>query len=352
MSPKGKVAVLLGERLYGQGLSGPPLKTPEAVVERILAVQAQDARGAKLAVRSRTSGLDSNDVLRAFNDGSLVVSWLNRGTLHLVTRDDYPWLHALTAPRTVTANLTRLGQEGVTPSDAEKGLRVIRKAIGDQGPMSRIELRDLLDSKGIPTKGQAFIHVLMFSSLRGWLARGPVKGTEQQFVLVEDWLGKQPKVDLEKAAAEMARRYLAGHWPATDRDLANWGGITLGQARTGLKAIASELEEGSEGQVKLKGSKAPAGMPPPKLLGPFDPVLHGWKSREFLIPAEDERAVVTTNGIFRPTILVNGQVVGIWRLAAGKLELEPFGDVSTRVRKALDIEAEDVKRFVSPDPLD
>ena len=81
-------------RFTAQMLSGPPARNAEDVVRRILAVQAQDSRGARLAVRSRSTGLGAADVDAALSERrSLVVSWLNRGTLHLVAADDYWWLH-------------------------------------------------------------------------------------------------------------------------------------------------------------------------------------------------------------------------------------------------------------------
>jgi hypothetical protein len=90
---------VLRERLTAQLLAGPPAGDPVAVAERLLAVQGQDPRGVRLAVRARTDGLSAADVDRALTEArSLVVNWLNRGTLHLVRREDHPWLHALTAP--------------------------------------------------------------------------------------------------------------------------------------------------------------------------------------------------------------------------------------------------------------
>lgn len=313
-------------------------------------MQAQDARGARLAIRARTQGLSVVDVDSAFNEGSMIITWLNRGTLHLILSEDYGWLHALTAPRQINFNLKRLEQEGVSSVQAEKAKSVICDEIADAGPRTRAELRAVLERSDVPTAGQAFIHLLMYCSLRGLIVRGPMDGKEQRFVLVDEWIGKRSAVDPEVALAMLARRYLAGHGPATARDLANWSGMTLGQARAGLKTIASEVEVSSGGQVKLKRSTSSGELPPPRLLGPFDPVLHGWKSREFLIPNERERSVVTTNGLFRPAILVKGQVAGIWRMAGGEVELEPFRKFTAGVRKALDAEVDDIKRFVNPHP--
>ncbi len=90
--------LLIAERLTAQALAGEPLRSPEAVAERLLAVQGQDPRGARLAVRARTEGVTAADVDRALSEErSLLITWLNRGTLHLVRSEDYPWLHALTA---------------------------------------------------------------------------------------------------------------------------------------------------------------------------------------------------------------------------------------------------------------
>lgn len=106
---------VLAARLTAQLLAGPPARDPVAVAERLLAVQGQDQRGARLAVRARSEGLSAADVDRALTEErSLLITWLNRGTLHLVRSEDYPWLHALTAPSQRTGNMRRLVQEGVS----------------------------------------------------------------------------------------------------------------------------------------------------------------------------------------------------------------------------------------------
>lgn len=65
-------------------------------VDRLLAVQAQDLRAARLAIRARTTGLTAADVDAELEQATLVVTWLNRGTLHLVRSQDYWWLQRLT----------------------------------------------------------------------------------------------------------------------------------------------------------------------------------------------------------------------------------------------------------------
>jgi hypothetical protein len=335
----------IAERLTAQGLSGSPMKSAEQVAERLLAVQGQDPRGARLAIRARTEGLTAADVDRALTgDRSLLITWLNRGTLHLVRSEDYPWLHALTTPPLLTSSARRLRQEGVSPAAAERAVETIEKALAGEGPLTRAHLRERLDSAGLRTEGQALIHLLFLATLRGVAVRGPMVGKEHAYVLTRDWLGPRKPVEREAALAELARRYLVGHGPADDRDLARWAGLPLRDARAGLSAIATELVEREDGLLDLAKRPAPEPLPPPRLLGAFDPLLLGWTSREEVVGPH--KLLVTINGIFRPFALVKGRAVSVWRLSAGKVKIEHLGRVTKKDSVALEADAAEVLKFL------
>src|SRR5918995_7337780 len=330
-------------RLTAQLLAGEPASEPVAVVERLLAVQGQDPRGARLAVRARTEGVTAADVDRALTDErSLLITWLNRGTLHLVRSDDYPWLHALTAPTQITGNMRRLGQEGVSPDDAERGVTVIERTLADEGPLTREQLRGRIAAAGVRTERQALVHVLMRASLLGLAVRGPMVDGNHAYVLVRDWLGEPKPVGRDAALAELARRYLAGHGPATDRDLARWAGLPLRDARAGLDAIASELRDFEDGLVDLARRPPTAELPSPRLLGPYDPLLLGWTSRDDVLGPHQQ--LVTVNGLFRPFALVRGRAAAGWSMPGGEVVIEPFGRLRKADAAALDKEAQDVVR--------
>jgi DNA glycosylase AlkZ-like len=336
----------LAERLIAQGLAGPALSDPAAVVERLLAVQGQDPRGFRLAVRARTSGLTAAAVERALGeDRSLVVTWLNRGTLHLVRSEDYPLLQALTTPPLFTSSVRRLRQEGVGEADAERGLGTIERALAAEGPLTRAELRERLDAADVPTKGQAPMHLFFLAALRGLVVRGPMRGKQHAYVLVRDWLGERPRVDRERGLAELARRYLAGHQPASDRDLAKWAGLPLRDVRAGLRAIGSELEEGEDGLLRLRKRPPTAEPPPPRLLGAFDPVLLGWTSREPILGRHEPRVV--SGGLFRPFALAGGRAVAGWRWAGGAVAIDPYERLSAGRAAALEVDADDVQRYLT-----
>jgi Winged helix DNA-binding domain len=345
----------LRERFAAQLLTGEPARSAAEVTERLLAVQAQDPRGARLAVRVRSAGLTAADVDQALTDGSLLITWLNRGTLHLVRTEDYWWLQPLLAPPLLTGNARRLGQEGVSAAAADHGVAVIERSLADEGPLTRPQLRDRIAAAGVRTEGQALVHLLMLACLRGIAVRGPMAGSEHAYALVRDWLGPAPAVaGRDVALAELARRFLVGHGPASDRDLAKWSGLPLRDARRGLSAIAGDLADRDDGLAELTGQHRGgqhraaqhrrADVPPARLLGAYDPVLHGWVSREPILG--EHHGVVTVNGLFRPFALVAGRAAATWSLRGGVVTLDRFAELPGDVEDALAADTADVRRFL------
>jgi hypothetical protein len=339
--------------LHRPGSSSPAWGSPREVGEvvgRLLAVQAQDLRSARLALRARGRGLVAGDVDTALSvDRSLVMGWLFRGTLHLVRSEDYLWLFPLTAPVAAQPNRRRLGQEGVSPDQAEAAVEIVREALEREGPLLRAELGERLASPTswgypqaeIPTRGQALPHLLLLAFWRGVAVLGPVRAEGQAFVSPRDWLGEAPGPPSEEARAsglaELGRRYLAGHEPADAEDLAAWSGLPLRDARTAL------------GGPRWTGGGAPPAPVPPRLLPAFDPYLLGWRDRSFAVPPEHARRVHPGGGVLRATATVDGTAVGTWtaRRSRGRLAvtIDPFAPLPARAAKALAAEADDVARF-------
>jgi hypothetical protein len=234
----------------------------------------------------------------------------------------------------------------VSPDDADRGVAVMERALADEGPLTRDQLRERIAAAGVRTERQALVHVLMRASLLGLAVRGPMVDGKHAFVLVRDWLGEPQPVDRDTALAELARRYLAGHGPASDRDLARWAGLPLRDARAGLSAIRPNIEELGDGLLDLQDRPPAEELPPPRLLGPFDPLLLGWTSREDVLGPHQQ--LVTVNGLFRPFALVRGRAAASWSMPRGEVEIEPFRRLPKPVRIALEEDAVDVARFLSP----
>jgi hypothetical protein len=193
-------------------------------------------------------------------------------------------------------------------------------------------------------------------------------GRQHAHVLARDWLGAPPAAPEPGAALGwLARRYLAGHSPATDRDLAKWAGLPLRDARRGLREIQASLAEGEDGLVRLARPASGAGedsgtgqaaresgdglggrprpaLPPPRLLGTFDPLLHGWQSRTAVLGRHEPEIV--RGGMFRSFAMVDGRAVGTWGVTGNQVWMTLLEPVSAAHCRALDADAEDVRRFL------
>ena len=210
-------------------------------------------------------------------------------------------------------------------------MAVVRAALAADGPLTRFQLRERVAAAGVRTEGQAMVHILALASIRGLIVRGPPAGRDQAFVLARDWLGAQPPaMSREAALGELARRYLAGHAPAADRDLARWAGTGLRDARLGLARCGAVQRADGLAGLPANPQRAAAALPPPLLLGAFEPLLPGWSSRDPVVGPN--RRIVTVNGLFRPFALAGGRAVATWTIAGGQVVLAPFAllDAGTR----------------------
>jgi len=261
--------------------------------------------------------------------------------------------------RTVDAEIRansrrRLAQEHITPNDAERALGVIDEALSTDGPLTRRQLASRIAAAGIRTEGQAAPHLLMLAALRGKVVLGPVTPQGQAFVLTNHWLAASP-VELpeghvrDRALAELARRYLVGHGPASPADLAAWSGLPLRDARVGLGALEKHLVHLDGGLVDLAERDPPAREVPPRLLPSFDPYLLGWRDRSFALPAEYARRVHPGGGTLRAVATADGLIVGTWSARRNddglKVRIDPYAPVPGEVASALQREAADVTRF-------
>jgi len=336
-------AELRRRRSAAQLLAGAPRLDPAGAVARLLAVQAQDLHMARLALRARGAARTADAVDAALTgERSLVSGWLLRGTLHLVARGDYAWLHALTAPLSAATTRRRLAQLG---GDADAAEPVIVRALAAAGPLPRAALGERLAAAGIRAEGQILPHLLAHAAARGQVVLGPVQDGRRCFALTRDWLGAPERApDRGAALAELARRYLQAHGPATARDLAAWSGLPLRDAHAGLAAIAAELAQDGD-LVDLAARSAAPRRLPPRLLGAFDPYLLGWRERNFAVPGAHARQVHPGGGIVRATAIASGRAVGTWTAPGGVVALAPFTPLATTVAAALRREAAAVERF-------
>jgi hypothetical protein len=174
-------------------------------------------------------------------------------------------------------------------------------------------------------------------------------------VLRLDWLGETRPSARDAALAELARRYLRAFGPATEGDFAGWAGLGLRDIREALAAIGSELVEmriGDQPAWALRGATRRPRERIVRLLPGWDTYLMGHRDRRFLASPDDWRRIMPGGGILRPAIVVDGAIVGMWSMrrrgSALEVELEPFATLDASTRRAVEAEADDVRRFEEP----
>lgn len=329
------------------------MRDAAAVARGIAGAQAQDKRAGLLHFRARARRLTAAAVERArVEDRSLVRGWLMRGTVHLVAIEDYPWMASLFCEATARQSRRRLGQLGVDARDQERGIAIIRDALGADGLLTRSALVDRLERTRIAVSSEIRVHLMRVTVCEGIACIGPDQGSHGTLVATADWLGEISPPDRDLALAELARRHLRAFGPASERDLAKWSGLGLRDCRRGLERIAGELAEvgGVERLVTLRGASPRAPRSPlVRLLGAYDTYLMGYAERAHAIDAAGERRVLPGGGVLRPTICVDGRLVGLWssKRTGRRLEIaiEPFELLDDEVLAAIEAEAADIGRF-------
>lgn len=300
-------------RLAAQGI-GAAFDSPVDVVRHLLAMQAQDFGGALWAVGLRTRSCTEAEVEQAIATRQVVRSWPQRGTLHLVAAEDLHWMLALTSARTVQSAAGRHRALGLSSSDFTRAAAIAEASIGD-GVVGRTELLAALDAGGVSTDGQRGAHLLLYLAVTGLLVFGPRQGKQHSFALLDSWVTTRQALEGDEALAELALRYFLSHGPATDRDLAWWSALTLTQVRRGIAAVAPQLErltvDGVDYWHRPGLAPAPAGV---HALPGFDEYVLGYQDRSAQLgPEWAARIVPGGNGMFLPTIVRNGEIVGTWK---------------------------------------
>jgi hypothetical protein len=318
-------------RLANQQITAHTNMSPQQVVAALGAMQAQDYRSALWAVGLRLSEASEADIERAVAGGAIVRTWAMRGTLHFLASADVRWILGLLAPRIMAGSAYRRRQLEIDDLTLARSRDLFADALFHGRLLARDESMNLLEGAGIKTTGQRGIHILRQLSLEGLLCQATVRGRQPTFALLDEWVPEAETMDREDALAELACRYFGSHGPATLRDFVWWSGLTAADAKAGIELaktrLAREKADDAVYWMPAKSSASQQVAPVVCLLPGFDEYILGYADREIAMDAVAfQRIVPGGNGVFRPTIVVDGRVVGTWRLG-NKTSASPVIDL-------------------------
>lgn len=340
-------------RLVAQGLVTRPFATPVDAVTAFGAMQGQDLPGALASAALRTQGGTVADVIAALDAGDLVRGYPMRGTVFLMPASDVTWMTQLCAAPSLRAAGARRHQLELDDEQIGRG-RELALELLSAGPASRRTLFARWDEAGLRTQGGRGYHLLFVLVAETTLCYGPWNGTDQDVAVASTWLpaggSLQDRFAGERipAVAEMLRRYLTSHGPATIRDFAWWTKLPLKEIRAALPLVADDLESDREAEASywrpgLLDEAAALGREAarPLLLPGFDEFVLGYQDRLFAMSQDEHaRLVPGNNGVFKKSVVLGGRVVGTWA-RAGKasrrvLEIDEFTSIGPRHRGAIE----------------
>lgn len=303
-------------RLWNQQIESSSFTSVKDLVGWMGAMQAQDYAMAKWAVGTRVPGATEAIVEQALHNGDILRTHVLRPTWHFVRPEDIRWMLALSAPQIMTSMRSRDRELGLDDALYKKTNRALEKMMTGQQHLTREEIMERLKKAKLATDSNQAWHIIVRAEIAGILCSGHPDAKNQTYTLLEERVPPQPEISREDALARLARLYFNSHGPATVKDFAWWSGLPAAAVRTATEGLAAAFIAetiGTDTYWFPDSSHLPVA---PKnsvyLLPAFDEYLISYKDRTAAIRLSDQAKAFTNNGIFRPVIVVNGEVTGIW----------------------------------------
>lgn len=335
------------QRLFRHRVMGEQCTSADAVTRWMGAMQAQDYKQSLWAIGARLADATVADIEQAIADGKIVRTWSQRGTIHFIPADDILWMLDLCASRILSGHGRRMKQLELTDDIMAQCADLVREAMDDGAHKSRADIMQLCDNAGISTAGQRGYHILWHLAHQGLICITTQEGREQSFALVEKWIPNARQLSRDEALAELVLRFFQSHSPATDYDFAKWSGLTLTDTRKGLAMNEKNLESYQHNDMThWFAGDVPELESSVCLLPAFDEFLLGYKDRDDILePEHADKVCPGGNGVFQPMIVVDGQIVGVWKrkLKAKSIDIEllPF----TTLGDARDVVITEAERY-------
>lgn len=347
-------------------------------MDSVVALHSSDPSTVYLSALARMKHPSIEAVSSAlYDERSIVRHHAMRRTLWVFTPTMARWAHAACTTALASAQWKRLVQMVDDSGFADDSATWVANARADTlaalASMGTATARQL--GKAVPALTEklhlaagtsyaatpgAHTRVLLNLGFDGAIVRGRPSGawnsSEYPWALSERWLtggivGAEP-FNVDVAAAEVARAYLAQFGPATTADLQWWAGWTLGTTRRALAEIgAVEVDLDSEVAWVLADdvdADADAG-PWIAFLPALDPTTMGWKERSWYLDEHGTfgRSLFDRNGNAGPTIWLDGHVVGGWaQRRSGEIAHQLLVDVPKKRHHEIAAEAERLRSLI------
>jgi hypothetical protein len=301
------------------------------VIRSLLAIQAENPSQAAWAVASRTQHPDAAELEALLDQGTVVRTHVLRPTWHFVAAEDIGWLLELTAPRIRPLIARQLGEShGLVGGGLDRVTSMVLQALSEQSDQTREQLAERLRSQGVEPQGQLLMLLLALLELDRLICSGRRPEGAHTYAAFVDRVPASMELDRDEALAQLALRYFTSRGPATERDVAYWATLTLGDVRRGLAQVSGRLASFEHGDRTFW--HAPGDPPPPKPLAPaahllqiLDEIYRGYQDSRMVL--DSEGIVPTGRETAIGMALVDAQMVARMKRTIGRrvvFELTPY----------------------------
>ncbi|MGK3208984.1 winged helix DNA-binding domain-containing protein [Amycolatopsis sp. MEPSY49] len=305
-----------------------------AAVEHLAGLQAQAPFPPYFALWSRLHGFRPAELSELLESRQVVRIALMRGTVHLVTAADAlawrPVVQVLYERDLKTNTQHASALAGLDHDEIASAARELLATSALTGTALGAELAKRWDvpAASLTHLARGRLPLVQTPPRAIWGKAG-----QTTYACLDEWVGAPLPAP---SPASLIARYLRAFGPASVADVQAWAGITrLGEVAASMDLRRYRDPDGRElldlPELTVPDEDVPA---PPRLLGPFDQMILSFADRTRVISDEYRKRVITQNGLVKGTLLVGGQVRGLWELRkerkAAVVELSPFEKLPKR----------------------
>ncbi len=317
-------------RLLSQQVSFKRYHTVREVVAWMGAIQAQDLNSALLAIALRLPETNIQAIIDALDKGEIIRTHILRPTWHIVAAEDYGAFMQLTSPQIRAALRYRRADAGIDHTLFGKSNPVLREMLSNGNHLTREQIAEGLTPVIRDLDSTKMNHILLENELDCTICSGRIINKQATYALVSEMLKDDAltaPVSKENALKKLAFKYFSSHGPATISDLIWWSGLTAGECRMALELAKPELASFTSGKTvywynakytepdKAFNERAP--KPDLHLLPAYDEFIIAYKDRSLVISDDIQAKAISSNGVFRPVVVYDGKVVGLWSKKTG-----------------------------------
>ena len=315
------LSTIAHSRLKNQQISKPDFTSAVNLVQWMGAVQAQDYSMAKWAIGVRVPESTDAMIEDAIDRAEIIRTHILRPTWHFVAATDCRWMMDLTAPHINRIAGTHFRQLGLDDKLFRKTNKSIEKVLQNGDQLTRAEILQHLKKSRINVNDEQAGHIMFRAELDKVVCNGSRRGKQFTYALFDQRIPSAEPLKRVEALAKLARRYFTSHGPALLTDFIWWSGLSITDAKAGLEEGKSSFSS-----MKINAHEywysEPGGIIKPSntvyLLPSFDEFTIGYSDRSASLDVSLAKKTILANGIFKPIMVINGKVAGLWKRTESK----------------------------------